>query len=159
MVFTVDGRTRAIDRRPPFLFSWGTARAKPGRHVLRVVAKSVDGRTAVRRVPVVVYRPKPKPAPNPVPKPVTLAILGQSMTEGQQVTGLVIWRVDVRGRAERLEFLVDGVLRGTDVAAPYTFGWNTDAEPAGPHVLTARAVGRKTVEASVTVTSAGTAAP
>jgi hypothetical protein len=159
MVFTVDGRTRAVDGRPPFLFSWGTARAKPGRHVLRVVAESVDGRTAVRRIPVVVYRPKPKPAPKPVPKPVPLAILGQSVTEGQQVSGLVVWRVDVRGRAERVEFLVDGVLRGTDIAAPYTFGWNTDAEPAGPHVLTARAGGTKTVEASVTVTSAGTAAP
>ncbi len=34
MVFTVDGRTRTVDRRPPFLFSWGTTRAKPGRHVL-----------------------------------------------------------------------------------------------------------------------------
>ena len=158
MVFTVDGRIRAVDRRPPFLFSWGTNRAKPGRHLLKVVATSVDGRTAVRRIPVVVYRPRPTP-PRPVPKPVPLAILGQSVTEGQQVSGLVIWRVDVRGRAERVEFLVDGVLRGTDVAAPYTFGWNADAEPAGPHVLTARAVGGKTVDASVTVTSAGTAAP
>ena len=35
MVFTVDGRTRTVDRRPPFLFAWGTTRAKPGRHVLR----------------------------------------------------------------------------------------------------------------------------
>lgn len=159
MVFTVDGRTRAVDRRPPFLFSWSTTRAKPGRHVLRVVATSVDGRTAVRRIPVVVYRPKPKPIPKPAPKPVPLAIAGQSVTDGQQVSGLVIWRVDVRGRAERVEFLVDGVVRGTDVAAPYTLGWNADAEPAGTHVLTARAVGGKTVEATVTVTSAGTAAP
>ncbi len=108
---------------------------------------------------MVVYRPRPKPAPRPVPKPVPLAIVGQSVAEGQQITGLVIWRVDIRGRAERVEFLVDGVVRGSDVAAPYTFGWNADAEPAGPHVLTARAVGVKTVDASVTVASAGTAAP
>ena len=161
MVFTVDGRTRAVDRRPPFLFAWGTSRAKPGRHVLRIVATSVDGRTAVRRIPVVVYRPKPtpKPTPRPVPKPVPLGIVGQTVEDGQEVSGLVVWRVDVRGRAERVEFLVDGVLRGTDVAAPYTFGWNADAEPAVPHVLTARAVGARTVEASVTVTSAGSAAP
>ena len=69
MVFTVDGRTRAVDRRPPFLFSWGTSRAKQGRHVLQVVATSVDGRTAVRRIPVVVYRPKPKPKPSPSRSP------------------------------------------------------------------------------------------
>jgi hypothetical protein len=163
MVFTVDGRTRAVDRRPPFLFAWSSTRARPGRHVLRVVATSVDGRTAVRRIPVVVYRPRPKPAPKPVPKPKPkpepLTIAGQTVTEGQQASGLVLWRVDVRGRAERVEFLVDGVVRGTDVAAPFTFGWNADAEPAGPHRLTARVVGTRTVEATVTVTSAGTAAP
>ena len=167
MVFTVDGKTRAVDRRPPFLFSWGTTRAKPGRHVLRVLATSVDGRTAVRRIPVVVFRPRPKPVPKPrpVPKAVPLAIAGQSVVDGQEATGLVLWRVDVRGRAQRLEFLVDGVVRGTDVAAPYTFGWNASVEPAGPHVLTARAVGARTVERSVTVTvpappaPSGTAAP
>jgi N-acetylmuramoyl-L-alanine amidase-like protein/Big-like domain-containing protein len=156
MVFTVDGRTRRVDRRPPFLFSWSTTRARPGRHVLLVTATSVDGRTAARRIPVVVYRPKPKPLPRPkpVPKPVPLAIAGQSVADGQEVAGLVVWRVDVRGRAARVEFLVDGVVRGTDVAAPYTLGWNAAAEAPGPHRLTARAVGAgdKTVEATVTVT-------
>ena len=156
MVFSVDGRRRTVDRRPPFVFSWGTTRAKPGRHVLLVAATSVDGRTAVRRIPVVVYRPKPRPAPKPkpAPKPVPLAIAGQSVADGQEVTGLVVWRVDVRGRADHVEFLVDGNSRGSDVAAPYTLGWNADAEPPGPHRLTARAVAAngKTVEASVTVT-------
>ena len=44
--------------------------------------------------------------------------------------------------------------RGSDVAAPYTLGWNTAAEPPGPHRLTARAVeaSGKTVEATVSVT-------
>ena len=41
-----------------------------------------------------------------------------SVAEGQELAGLVVWRVDVRGRVQRVEFLVDGVLRGTDVAAP-----------------------------------------
>ena len=157
MVFTVDDRTRAVDRRPPFLFDWSTTRAKPGRHVLRVVATSVDGRTAIRRIPVVVYRPKPKPAPKPTPKPVPLAIAGQSVTEGQEVSGLVLWRVDVRGRAERVEFLVDGVLRGTDVQRPFTLGWDTSAETPGPHRLEARAVGAggRNVPAELTVTVPG----
>ena len=140
MVLSVDGRRRAVDRRPPFLFSWSTKRAKPGRHVLEVVATSIDGRTATRRIPLVVPAP-PRPAPRPKPKPVPLALTGMSVADGQEVTGLVLWRVDVRGRAERVEFLVDGVVRGTDVAAPYTFGWNASAEPAGTHRLTARAVG------------------
>ena len=158
MAFSVDGRTRTVDRRPPFVFSWGTERAKAGRHVLLVVATSVDGRSAVRRIPVVVYRPKAKPVPKPpAPKPVPLAIIGQSVTDGEEVNGLVVWRVDVRGRAARVEFLVDGELRGTDVQRPFTLGWDTSAETPGPHRLEARAVGvgGRSVAAELNVTVPG----
>jgi hypothetical protein len=159
MVFSVDGTRRAVDTRPPFLFSWGTKRAKPGKHVLEVVATSIDGRVATRRIPVVVPQPpKPKPRPKPpVPKPVPLAITEMTVTEGQQVTGLVLWRVDVTGKAARVEFLVDGVLRGTDVRRPFTLGWDTSAETPGPHRLEARVVGAdgRTAAAELTVTVAG----
>jgi hypothetical protein len=164
MVFTVDGRRRAVDRRPPFLFSWSTKRAKPGRHVLVVTATSIDGRSVTRRIPVVVQAPKPRPRPKPVAVP-PLAILRQSVEEGQEARGLVLWRVETRGRVERVEFVVDGAVRGSDVAAPYTLGWNADAETAGEHRLTARAVGKdgKLVQATVSVTvpppPGGTAAP
>jgi hypothetical protein len=127
--------------------------------VLEVVATSVDGRVATRRIPLV----KPKPAVVKVQP--TLRILRQSVTEGEQVAGLVLWRVDVTGKPARVEFLVDGVLRGADVAAPYTLGWDSAAEAPGAHRLTARAVGKKTVEATVTVTvpappeSGGSATP
>ena len=149
MTFLVDGRRRAVDRRAPFLFRRNAARAKPGKHVLVVVARSVDGRVARKRIPLVKPRPAPKPKP-PVASP--LRIAGQSVSDGQQVTGLVLWRVDLTGRAERVEFLIDGVVRGADVAAPFTFGWNADAEAPGTHLLTARAVGgTKTVEATTAV--------
>ena len=162
MTFRVDGRRRAVDRRAPFVFAWNARRARPGKHVLEVVATSVDGRVARRRVPLVVAPPKPKPKPAPI-----LRILGQSLTDGQEVTGLVIWRVDVSGRPVRVEFLVDGSARGTDLAAPYTLGWDASAEQPGAHELTARAIGKtgKVVEASVTVTvpaspeNAGSAGP
>ncbi len=153
MVFKVDGTRRSVDRRPPFLFSWATKRAKPGKHVLEVIATSIDGRTARRRIPMVVQAP-PKPKPTPRPKPVPLAVTAMNVADGQELTGLVVWRVDVRGRAQRVEFLVDGALRGSDVAAPYTLGLNAEAEQPGEHRLTARVVGAngKAVEATVTVT-------
>jgi hypothetical protein len=164
ITFRIDGRRRAVDRRAPFLFSWSAKRARPGKHVLEVVATSVDGRRARRRIPVVVPAAPRKPKPPPAP---ALRILGQSVADGQEVTGLVVWRVDVRGKAERVEFLVDGALRGSDVAAPYTLGWDTTGEAAGLHRLTARAVGTsgKTVQSSLTVTvpaappTAGSAEP
>jgi Bacterial Ig domain len=120
------------------------------------VARSVDGRVAQQRIPVVVpspKRPKPKPKPKPLPPPV-LAIAGQSLADGQQVSGLTIWRVELKGRAARVEFLIDGVVRGTDVAAPYTLGWDVSVENPGAHRLTARAIGPTTVEKTLTVTVA-----
>ena len=97
--------------------------------------------------------PQRRASHTPVFQSVPRGILGQSVADGQELRGLVVWRVDVRGRAQRVEFLVDGVLRGTDVAAPYTLGLNADAEPPGEHRLTARAVGAngKAAEAVVTV--------
>jgi hypothetical protein len=162
MTFLVDGRRRAVDRRAPFLFSWNAARARPGKHVLQVVATSVDGRVATRRIPLVAARHVVVEPRRPVTPP--LAILSQSIADGQEVTGFVLWRVDVAGKATRVEFLVDGSLRGADVAAPYTLGWNTVTETPGTHRLLVRVVGGKTVQASVTVTvapqePAGTAAP
>ena len=140
-----------MDSRPPFLFAWNATRAKPGKHVLMVVAASVDGRVAKRRIPVVRPRPVLKPKP-PVSPP--LRILGQTVEDGQQVSGFVLWRVDIAGKPLRVEFLVDGVVRGADVAAPYTFGWNSDVEAPGTHRLTARGVGKKTIEATAAVTIA-----
>jgi hypothetical protein len=164
MTFKVDGVRRAIDRRAPFIFAWSAKRAKPGKHVLEVIATSVDGRVARRRIPIVVAAPPRRPKPVPV---AALRILGQSVTDGQVVSGLVIWRVAVGGKAQRVEFLVDGSARGTDVAPPYTLGWDASAEQPGPHRLTARAIDAtgKSIEVSVTVTvpappeSAGSAAP
>ncbi len=163
MTFLVDGRRRAVDRRPPFVFSWNAVRVKAGKHVLQVVATSVDGRVAKQRIPLVaVKRAVVKRKP---PVVTTLKILSQTVADEQEVTGLVLWRVDVAGKPTRVEFLVDGVLRGADVAAPYTLGWNSTVEAPGAHRLTARAVGKKTVEATVTVTvpaspeSGGSATP
>lgn len=151
MVFKVNGRRAAVDRRAPFVFAWNAARVKPGKHVLEVIATSSDGRVATRRIPVVRPRPVVKPKPKPVP---ALTITGQSVSDGQELSGLIVWRVDVAGRPAKVEFLVDRVLRGTDVAAPYTLGWDASAEQPGPHRLTARAVGKngKVLEATVTVT-------
>ena len=133
VVFRVDGRRREVDSRAPFLFAWSAKRAKPGKHVLQVVATSVDGREAQLRIPLVVSRPKqPKPKPKPVPTP-TLEIAAQSLSDGQQVTGLVLWRVDVSRTATRVEFWIDGKLRGTDLQRPFTLGWDTASETPGEH--------------------------
>ena len=178
IVLRVDGRRRDVDTKAPYLFAWNARRAKPGRHVLELLATSVDGRVARQRIPLVAgppQRPRPRPKPRPKPKPVAppaapavppaLRILSQTIVDGQEASGLVLWRVETSVRPRHVEFLVDGVVRGRDVAEPYTFGWNADAEAPGAHSLIARAVARdgKRVEAASTVTAlpptGGTSAP
>ncbi|MBA3348478.1 MAG: N-acetylmuramoyl-L-alanine amidase, partial [Actinobacteria bacterium] len=93
MTFTVDGRRIAVDRRAPFVFTWRPLSTRPGKRVLEIVAKSVDGRNASFRIPVVVPQPaRPKPKPTP-PKPVApvLRVVSQSVADGQTAAGLVVW--------------------------------------------------------------------
>ena len=165
VVFRVDGHRRAVDSHPPFLFAWTARGAKPGKHVLQVVATSVDGREARLRIPLVASRPRPKPnsAKPSAAKPgaakeravrtPALAIAGQSISEGERLTGFVIWRVAVKGAAGRVEFWIDGKLRGTDVQRPFTLGWDTASEGPGKHAVEARAFGAgRSATATRTVT-------
>lgn len=39
----------------------------------------------------------------------------------------------------RVEFYVNGLLRGTDTSAPYTYSWNTSSQAAGNYTLATRA--------------------
>src|SRR5919108_2192860 len=43
------------------------------------------------------------------------------------------------GRVDKVEFLVDGVVKATDTAAPYSYAWATTGVANGSHSLTARA--------------------
>jgi leucyl aminopeptidase len=56
---------------------------------------------------------------------------------------------------ERVEFLVDGAVLGTDFQEPYSLDWDTVPFDAGPHVLEARArdgAGHEATSAPVAVT-------
>ena len=86
-----------------------------------------------------------------MPKP-TLEIAAQTLSDGQQVTGLALWRVDVTGTAARVEFWIDGKLRGTDLQRPFTLGWDTATEAPGEHSVEARAFSAgRSVKAPLTV--------
>jgi hypothetical protein len=154
VVLRVDGRVAARDASAPYAFRWNTRRVRDRKHVLELEARSVDGRVATRRIPLVVRNRPPRPArpARPAPTVPPLRILDQSIADGLEVDGLVLWRVFVQGRVERVQFTIDGTLRGIDVAAPYTLGWDTSLEAPGPHVLSARAVGVKGRSAGATVT-------
>ena len=140
----LDGRRVAADGKAPYVFALNTRAHREGRHALELVAESVDGRVARVRVPVVVdnvrpkVRPKAKPKPKP-PAPPPFAIAATSLAEGQTVSGFLVLRADVTGRAARVEFWIDGVLRGTDRGRPFTVGWDAAAEAPGRHRVLVKA--------------------
>jgi hypothetical protein len=95
-----------------------------------------------------------------VPPPRAVDVTLSALTLGQTVTGLVPLTADARG-ATSVDFLVDGTVRATVDAAPYTWGWDTSLEENGRHVLTVRAVaadGRTAISSDV-VTSQTPPAP
>ena len=139
----VDGKRVDHDTRAPYVFRWDSRRVGDGAHVVEVRARAVDGRTATSRRAVYVTNGVAGQAPT---------VASQSLVDGQTVVGTIEWAADVRGRVERVEFLVDGVVRKTLTAGPWSFSWDTAAESEGAHRVTVRAAGGgKTADASVGV--------
>jgi hypothetical protein len=165
VVVRVDGDRLRADRRAPYAFRWDSRRRRDGRHVLSLRAVSVDGRLATRTFSVVVDNhrtPKPKPKLRPKHKPARptplrpVGVTSGSLADGQTIDGFVVWRADVTGPARRVEFRVDGELRGTDLQRPFTLGWDAATEAPGTHTLLVRALGRdgRAAEHAITVTVA-----
>ena len=89
----------------------------------------------------------------PPPRPVDVTLPGLALGAG--VTGVVPLAADA-ANAEHVDFLVDGVVRATVTAAPYTWDWDTSLEANGRHVLTVRAVaadGRSAIASTVVASS------
>ena len=138
--FLIDGSRIATVRAAPWQWSWDTTFASNGKHLLTVHAVSTDGRTADASAFAVVSN-------------VPISIPDSSLSGGEIVSGIVNWSATVRGKPERVEFLVDGVVRATATSAPYVFAnWDTTQETEGPHQLSVRAIRRERVVASKTFT-------
>ncbi|MGH2753913.1 MAG: DNRLRE domain-containing protein, partial [Actinomycetota bacterium] len=66
------------------------------------------------------------------------------------------------GRVDKVEFLVDGTMVGTDTSSPYEFDWNSTSVSNGSHVVTAKAyddAGNTNTTNGATVTVDNTAGP
>jgi hypothetical protein len=148
----VDGRVRSRDRKAPYVLRWDTRRVHDGRHRISLIAGSVDGRLAVRRLPIVVSNDVgPKPKPRHVPPP---QITAASVGDGQTVSGTVDWRAHTIGPVARVEFVVDRTVIATETRGPWAASWDTSTVAPGEHTLEVRAYtrdGRRAVR-TVTVT-------
>jgi N-acetyl-anhydromuramyl-L-alanine amidase AmpD len=128
--FRVDGSLRETVRTPPYLFAggaWNTTAEANGRHVVDVRAVAPDGTRADAGALVTVANRPPK-------------VTAVNLDDGEEVTGVVRVEPTILRRAQRVELLVDGVVRVTSTTPPYFLDWDTTAESEGEHRLTVRAV-------------------
>ena len=140
----LDGREIDHDTSPPYLFKWDTRRATDGLHLLTLAGRARDGRVVRSRIPVNVVNGSVLPA----------AIAGDSLVDGQTVSGTQHWLVQTSGTVAAVELSVDGVTRATLTKAPYAWDWQASAETPGPHRLSVRVTGADGafVEQALTVT-------
>ncbi len=140
----LDGREIDHDTSPPYLFKWDTRRATDGLHLLTLAGRARDGRIVRTRIPVNVVNGSVLRA----------AIAGDSLVDGQVVSGTQHWLVDTSGTVAAVELSVDGVTRATLTKAPYAWDWQASAETPGPHRLVVRVTGADGafVEQALTVT-------
>lgn len=179
--FWVDGRRTWVEHQAPFVYggdgqTWDTTQVADGTHTLTVVAYAEHGATANATIAVtvanapIVTAPAPSPTPAPVPAPdpsatdttTTAAAVGvtsETIADGQQLSGVVDWSVEVAGDVRRVEFLLDGRRIWWTWRAPYAFRGDgqldTTLIPDGDHTLSVRVVGRDgttaTTDVAVTV--------
>jgi N-acetyl-anhydromuramyl-L-alanine amidase AmpD len=144
----LDGRLIDHDTSAPYLFHWDTRRAKHGVHTLTVAGRARDGRIVRSRVQVTVANDVVQP-----PK-----LVADSLVDAQSVSGQQHWLVQTGGSVAKVEFIVDGVVRGTSTAAPWSYDWDTSAETPGAHALVVRVTGADgtVVQQALTVTVAAT---
>jgi uncharacterized protein YkwD len=104
-------------------------------------------------------RPGTPPPADTTPPTVTLTAPGAGTVRG--TVPLAATARDAVG-VTKVEFRVDGVVRGTDTTAPYAYSWDSGTAANGRHTLTARAydaAGGGTTSAGVAVTVQNPLAP
>jgi N-acetyl-anhydromuramyl-L-alanine amidase AmpD len=127
----LDGKQIDHDTSAPYEFKWDTRRTKDGSHMLTLAGRARDGRVIRSRVHVVVVNGTAQPA----------KIVGDSLVDGQTVSGQQHWLVATSGSVTRVEFSVDGLPQVSVTRAPFAYDWDAGSAAPGTHVLTVRAFG------------------
>jgi hypothetical protein len=122
----VDGRAYGSRTAAPFTWTWNTAAAAAGAHTLTVRAYDKAG-NLTESAPVAVLIDNDAPA---------LSLTGAA--PGEHVRSSTTLTAEVTEPVSKVEFYVQGVLKYTDTAAPYTFSLKGLKE--GAAAVTARAI-------------------
>jgi VWFA-related protein len=127
VTYQLDDRLLGEVTAPPYSLEWDSTTTQPG--VYRLVARAVDqaGNAGEAALNIKLAQSL-----------VVTASAGQlRVTAGTPLT--VTATVQAFGDVERVDFLLDGQLMGSDSTPPYTYAFNSKSSPVGEHLVTVRA--------------------
>jgi hypothetical protein len=143
--FYVDGTKVSTDTASPYTYSWNTSSLSLGSHTLQAKATDPAGNVGSSAVTTVTLADQTPP---------TVSITGPANNSTQKGTVTVnVTAADNTGGTgiSKVEFYVDGVLKATNTASPYSFSWDTTTATNASHALTAKAY-----DGASNVTTSGT---
>jgi hypothetical protein len=145
---SVDGVIVATGSTAPYSFSWNSTTVANGPHTLTATARDAAGNTALSSVTVTVNN---APADTVAP-----SVSITSPAAGARVSGNVVVTVSASDNVGvvKVELYVDGVLKATSIASPFTTKWNSRQAAPGNHTLQTKAydaAGNSALSAPVTV--------
>ena len=153
--YYVDGVLKGSATASPYTYAWDSTTVANGSHAL--VAKAADAAGNLGTSASVSFS-----VANP-PKDTTAPVISAKATGTAGSIAFTATATDNVG-VTRVDYYVDGVLKGSATASPYTYAWDSTTVANGTHALVAKAAdaaGNLGTSASVafTVTNKDTTAP
>jgi subtilisin family serine protease len=145
--FLLDGQLVSSSAGSPFSFAWNTLSATNGSHTLTVTAVDAAANKGSASVTVSVNNPVVVDTTPPV---VTITGPANGSTVSRTATITVSATDNVA--VHQVCIYIDGVLKVTDTAAPYTYSWNTKKSASGVHTIKATAWDAAGNSSSATIT-------
>ena len=147
LAFSIDGQPRSEMQSAPYTLVWNTIGSALGSHTITARATDAAGNYSDSTVTINIVTPPDTTAPTVVvtapaanANVITTTTIPLSATASDNVG------------VSKVEFYVDGTLKGTSTTSPYSYSWNTTGATAASHTVTAKAYDA----AGNTTTTAGT---
>lgn len=136
--FYVDGVLKSSDTTSAYTFSWDTTAVSNGSHTLQ--AKGLDTAGNVGSSSIITVT---------VSNVTNTSVSITTPSDGATVSGTVNITASITGTPPTsVKFYVDGVLKLTKTAAPWSYSWPTGSVVDGPHTVVAKAYNSTTLLAT-----------
>lgn len=157
--FLIDGTLKGTDTTSAYTYGWASTLVSNGSHTITVKAYDTVGNVATSSGVTVTVNNTSADTSAPTTS-VTSPAGGTSFQVGSNVT--VNANATDNVAVTKVEFLVDGSLKSTDTATPYSYAWSTTGVTPGAHALTVKAydtAGNIATSTAVTVTLTSASLP